>query len=587
MDQLDLIRQKINIVDLIGESVTLKKAGRNFKALCPFHSEKTPSFIVSPERQIWHCFGCGKGGDIFGFLMELDRLEFPEALRILAQRAGVRLERRPEESAAAKIKQRLLAIHHLGSEFYHYLLTQHKVGEGARLYLKERGISDAAIKTFYLGFAPFGWDNLSRFLRKKGYTDKELIQAGVALPGQRGLYDRFRGRVIFPLKNYRGETIAFAGRLLKKVAKEAKYINSPETPIYIKGETLYGLDVTREAIRKNGSAVVVEGEFDLISSFQAGVANVVAIKGTALTEPQVNLLKRFTGKLILSLDADTAGEAAARRGIEIADRAGMEIKVAPIPTGKDPDEAARENPNLWKKTVESAVPFYDFLFDSAISRFDKNSAYGKKQISDEVLPVIKKITNTIVQAHYLKKIASILDVSEEKVIEAMNKIKIGRGETSIAPITMKPKTHEQLVEEYLLSLVIQHPDVVHSLRLVTDSFDPSDLETLPIKKIFWELIDFLAGNNNFDLDKFVKKLPAELVQTFDEAYLRDFSALSDPERLDKEILTTINNIKKGRSRRIIKELTTKISGLTENEEEELERLNNLLKLETEKLKTLS
>ncbi|MEK7165930.1 MAG: CHC2 zinc finger domain-containing protein, partial [Patescibacteria group bacterium] len=281
------------------------------------HSYVTSSFAVS---------NCGKGGDAFTFLMELDRLEFPEAVKILAERAGVALTSVKGDSQT-RLKERLQALHVLAADYYHYLLTKHQVGERALLYLKERGMTDALIKTFDLGFAPSAWDNVCRFLQKKGYAEHELQLSGLAIAGRSGLYDRFRGRVMFPIRNYRGTTIAFSGRLLDKEAKEAKYINSPETPLYSKGSTLYGIDITKEAIRKVGSAVVVEGEFDLISSYHAGVGNVVAIKGTALTEAQIALIKRFAERIFLSLDADVAGDAAVRRGIEIADQLGVEILV--------------------------------------------------------------------------------------------------------------------------------------------------------------------------------------------------------------------------------------------------------------------
>jgi DNA primase len=419
MTELEQIKERVSVVDLISESVTLKKAGRNFKGLCPFHNERTPSFVVSPERNIWHCFGCGKGGDIFTFLMELEHLEFSEALKILAERAGVKLESRMPSTPQSQLKDRLIEIHHLAEEFYHFILTKHVLGERARLYLKERGVTDAVLATFKLGFAPSSWDNLARFLLKKGYTQKELELSGVVIRGNHGIYDRFRARIMFPLKDHRGITIAFSGRVLSPTEKEAKYINSPETPLYIKGNTFFGLSVTKEAIRKAGSAIVVEGEFDVISSFQVGVAHVVAVKGSALTEAQIRLIKRFTDKILLALDRDVAGDSAARRGIEIADRAGLEVRVIEVPTGKDPDEAARSSPGLWKKAVGESQPYFDFLIASAFERFKNGDVYSKKKIGDELLPVLTRMENTIVQAHYVKVLAVQLSLSEVKIIEAL------------------------------------------------------------------------------------------------------------------------------------------------------------------------
>lgn len=590
MTDIDQIRERINIVDLIAESVRLKKMGRNFKGLCPFHNERTPSFVVSPERQIWHCFGCGKGGDAFTFLMEIDRLEFPEALKILAERVGVKLELRTADTEKTKVKQRLLEIHHLTSEFYHYILVKHVLGERARLYLKNRGVSDALVKTFGLGFAPNAWENVTKFLRKKGFSENELERGGLSLRGRGGWYDRFRGRLMFPLRNYRGETIAFAGRLLDPEAKEAKYINSPETPLYTKGATLYGLEVTKEAIRREGSAVVVEGEFDTISSYQAGVANVVAIKGSALTEPQVELLKRFTERIVLALDQDAAGDAAMRRGIEIADRAGLDIRVVAIPQGKDPDEAARESATIWKKSVKEAVPFYDFLIHSALARYATLDAYSKKKISDEVLPSIAKITNTIVQAHYVKDLALKLALPEEKITEAIRKSKtipFGLQKVIETTETEAVKSRETLVEERLFALVVQVEDIKKALVHVTERLDPSDLTKPLIKRLFIELIDYSARHERIDINDFVRTLPGELVPTLNRLYLADLPPVPDWESHQKELVKTAIATQRVLLRRKMKELTTHINEAeTSQDEALLTKFSEELKQTSAALKSL-
>ncbi len=590
MQDVEKIKQRINIVDLISETVALKKTGRNFKALCPFHNEKTPSFIVSAERQIWRCFGCGKGGDIFSFIMELEQLEFPEALKILADRAGVKLESSPVKSPNVKIKERLLSLHHLAAEFYQYLLQKHSMGERARKYLKNRGISQGVTTTFGLGFAPSSWDNLTRFLNKKGFTSQEMILSGLGIKGQRGVYDRFRGRIMFPLKNHLGQTIAFAGRVLDPEAKEAKYVNSPETPLYIKGETLFGINVTKDAIRKSGSALVVEGEFDAISSYQVGVANVVAIKGSALTEAQVRLLKRFTERIILALDADVAGEAATRRGIEIADGAGLDIRVIDIPLGKDPDEAAREGKGVWKKAVAEAVGVYDFLIASTVKRFDANSAYGKKKISEELLPILAKINNTIVQAHYLKLLAGKLAVTEEKINEALKKVKLlPQGAGFAQPAQVKTvKDRDELLEEHLLALVLQSENLHQALDQVVQKIDPSDLLNHKIKRIFIELVDFSADQPLTNLNDFVKIVPSELVDTINHLSLTDLSIFVPSQAWQQELEKTTNLTKIELLRRKIQVLTTKISQTEKSgDEAKLTDLKNELVLMTTDLKQLN
>ena len=589
MDELEEIRQKISIVDFIAESVALKKAGRNFKGLCPFHNERTPSFVVSPERQIWHCFGCSKGGDCFSFLMELDRLEFPEALEILARRTGVTLTRKQTDDTAASLKKRLLALHHLAAEYYTYLFTKHPIGARAREYLKERGVSEKVSQTFSLGFAPNSWENLTRYLFKKGFTYVELETSGLSLRGRSGWYDRFRDRIIFPLKNYRGETIGFSGRVLLKSATEAKYINSPETPIYHKGDMLYGLDITKEAIRKNDGAIIMEGEFDVISSFQAGVGNVVAIKGSALTPAQVHLVKRFTERIYLALDQDVAGDSAARRGIEIADEAGLDIRVINIPGGKDPDESARENPGVWKEATTKAIPVFDFLIDSAFKRLKGDDAFSKKKISDELLPVLAKINNTIIKAHYTKVLAGRLDISEEKVGEALGKVRQPRSfsqdatqDTEVKPIP------EELFEEHTLGLILQMQDIKKGLERLTHELDPSDFFSGVVRKIFMALIDYSAHAPTMAVSEFTKSLPQELLPTVDRAFLTDFSAFTTDELLAKELDNTIKIVKRTLLRRKIATLSTTLAQLQkEGTSEEFVACNTKLLELTAALKSVS
>ncbi len=554
-DQLDEIKGKIDIVPFISEYLPLKKAGRNFKALCPFHAEKSPSFIVSPERQIWHCFGCQKGGDIFGFLMAMENLEFPEALEILAKRAGVKLVTSFQASEQAKLKDKIFKINHLAGEFYHYLLLNHKAGKPALDYVLGRGVSKKSMETFSLGWAPNQWDALLKFLTKKGFTFNELETAGLIIksantqaPGSK-YYDRFRGRLMFTLKDQRGNVVGFAGRTLDPQTTEAKYINTPETPVYIKGNVLYGLEVTKEAIKKEDKAVVVEGEFDLISSFQSGVANVVAIKGSALTEGQVNLLKRFTQNIILALDMDLAGDAAARRGIEIADNAGLSIKVVKLPEGKDPDECARTDSSLWLRAVKNALPFFDFLLDSAVSRHGQETAEGKKRIGDEVIPILARIANPIVQAHYLSKLANLLSVSEEVISETAKKM-VKKGELAqVSPSTTAAvkAPRQQFLEEELLAMILQSEDPHAFLddSSADDLLMTDELFGETRKKIFLKIKEYLKKEPKFKIDNFVKSLPAELVPTVDRLYLLDLGGLLEDKKLgEKERKKTTIEIKK-------------------------------------------
>lgn len=589
MSDIDEIKARLNIVDVIGKRIDLKKAGRNFKALCPFHTEKTPSFIVSPDRQTFHCFGCGKGGSVFDFVMLFDHIDFSEALETLADLAGVKLERRPTDSPEAKLKQQLFEVNHLASEYYQYLLTKHAVGATARDYLKHRGVTDKSIKTFALGYSPNDWDGLLTFLAKKGYTEKLLETAGLVIRGTRGFYDRFRGRVMFTLKDHRGNVVGFAGRVMDPKAKEAKYINTSETPVYIKSKMLYGLDITKDAIQKENQAILMEGELDVISSFQAGIPNVVAIKGSAVTEEHARLLRRFTDRLIFALDSDIAGDAAARRGIDIAEKSGFDMKVAAMPAGKDPDDAARENPALLKKAFKQAVPIYDYFLSSATKRFDATSSYGKKKISEELLPVFAKIENPIVQGHYLRTLAKALDVSEETVQDGLVKAKSGMLQPKVAAPDLPGKpilTRLERIELYLLALVLQG-----KTREVFEDFfqeyQSADIKNPAVRQIFEHLKTFLDAHPVFLAKDFADSLPKELLTTFDEAFLWDISGfLEDEERFLREWDKALREVQRLRLKQRIEELSHALHDSQHTTDKQTEELEEDLRLLTSELALL-
>lgn len=456
--QVEEVKRKVDIVQVIGDRVKLVKGGRNFKGLCPFHSEKTPSFMVSPELQIYRCFGCSKGGDVISFLEEFEGMEFVEALEYLANRAGVKLVRRAGGEEKSE-REKYWEINHLAAEFYHYVLTSHKVGAKAGRYLKNRGLTNEAIKVFKLGYAPQSWQETQNFLvKKKGYKTEELEKTGLVIKGERGYYDRFRGRIMFPLTDARGRVVGFAGRVLDPEAKEAKYVNTPETEIYHKGELLYGLAVNKGEIKKQEFAVVVEGEVDAISSWQAGVKNVVAIKGSAFTPEQIRLLLRYCRQARLALDADTAGQEATRRSIALADELGLGVRVVKISGGKDPDEIARADGAEWKDMVRQAVGVYDFYVRSALSRFDVKTGEGKRSVSQELAPVLAGMTNSVEQAHYMKVVAEALGVSEEAVIEEVRKTKLGKvapADSNAVLAGKQDKNRLEVLEEYWLGCLLR------------------------------------------------------------------------------------------------------------------------------------
>lgn len=570
MNDAETVKSKIDIVEFISTYISLKKAGRNFKACCPFHNEKTPSFVVSPERQTWHCFGaCAEGGDVIKFLEKWENLDFMEALETLAKRTGVVLTRTiPTDDS--RFKDKLYEINHLASEFFHYILISHKLGGKARIYLKDRKIKDEIINTFMLGYSPASWDSLSKFLVKKGYEEKDIYTAGLLVKSQGGrYYDRFRGRLMFTLKDHRGNTVGFSGRILPpEDDKEAKYINTSDTPVYTKGNVLYGMDVTRESIKKAREAVVVEGEFDMLASFQSGVTNVVAIKGSALTEGQVLLLKRYTENLVLALDSDFAGNEAARRGIDIAEGANLSVKVIKLPFGKDPFECISHDAYLWKKAVKDSMPIYDFIIDNAFSKYQDEGVIGKKRIGDEVLPYITRINNPIVLSHYIKDLAKRLEVTEESIDLSMRQLK---KEKKLTPVKQEEKqnvSRQVLVESYFLSLLIQGEDIRRSMKLVSGELNVDDFDEPAIGKIFSKLGDYPENHQEFKVEDFVKLLPPEVVPQFDKAFLTDMeSIIRDDLKYEEELVNTAREIKKLSLRRKIQRLTTKIRQLEEGNKE--------------------
>lgn len=503
MDQVEEVKSKTDIVEIIQERTPLKKAGRNYKGLCPFHGEKTPSFMVNPELQIYKCFGCGEGGDVFTFLQKTEGLEFGEVLQMLAARVGVTLTSY-KPSHVEEQKDKLLKINALAADYYHYLLTSHKLGEQALKYFESRGITKEAIEKFKLGYAPAGWDYLRQFLvDKKKFSLLDMQLAGLAIENKN--YDRFRDRVMFPLNNYRGQTVGFAGRVMPGADEKSggKYVNTPETEIYHKSELLYGLDLTRADIKQAKFAVIVEGEIDMIASWQAEIKNVVAIKGSALTARQVELLHRLVDTIVLALDTDLAGDAASRRGIEIAEKAGLIIKVAVITGAKDPGELATAAPEKWKEFIESAIPIYDFYLNSAVERYGLE-ADGKKKISRELLPIWSTIDDEIVKAHYIQKLADTLGVAETDVRTQMAKTNSNlKSQISNAPVVEELKSKRELLEEYVVGLCLR-----------TDHWkDVPNIQTL-IRTDFWsKALSLLAANHD------TRELPVQFQTRVQELFL--------------------------------------------------------------------
>jgi DNA primase len=415
-----------DIVEVIGSYFPLKRAGANFRALCPFHQEKTPSFMVSPSRQTFHCFGCGAGGSVFRFVMDYEHTDFPSAVRKLAARAGmtvVETRGAEDEDRRYEARRTLLKLHADAAEWFHENLLKRDVGEPARKYLKDRGITAEIAKQWQLGYAPDEWDAFGSWARAHGYHARDLITSGLAktrddaerAPSERSsAYDRFRGRIIFPICNDVGEVIAFSGRLLKDAEGAAKYLNSPETPLFRKGHVLFGLHKTKRALIEANCAVVCEGQLDLISLFEAGITNVVAPQGTAFTENQARVLKRFVNEVVLCFDADAAGQKAAERSLDALLQNDLIVRVAEMPGGEDPDSLVRhEGKEAFENRVAGARDFFDYWIERETAGVDLGSLGAKMQLARSLAETVSRIRDPLMRGEVVSKVSAHLGVAAQ------------------------------------------------------------------------------------------------------------------------------------------------------------------------------
>ena len=477
--QIEEIKNRLNVVDVVGSYIKLTKTGINYRGVCPFHSEKKPSFFVSPSRQMWHCFGCGAGSSIFDFVMKIEGVEFGDALKILANKAGIELKK--ENPKLKTERQRLYEICDLACSFFEKQLGNSVWGKEAKDYLLKRGILEEGIKKWRLGYSPDTWQGLSDFLVGRGYKREEIVKAGLAVASDKGNnpYDRFRGRIIFPIFDLNSQVIGFGARVFKDAnAKEiAKYINTPQTLLYDKSNVLYGINHAKLPIRKNNQCVIVEGYTDTIMCHQAGFENTVASSGTALTGHHLNILKRYSDNLLLAFDMDLAGNTATKRGINLAENQGFNIKVIDAYSGgKDSADIILENPKNWEDALQKARSIMDFYFDTAFEKFDKSTPQGKKEISRLILPAVKRIPNKIEQSHWVQKLSQKLDVRDEAILEELKKIKLEDAFTSERLPKIQPQQgydkevvsfgRKKLIENKIISLILKDPE---NLNLIEEN----------------------------------------------------------------------------------------------------------------------
>jgi len=496
-DAKEEVRSRLNIEDVIGEYVQLKRAGRNFKGLSPFTSEKTPSFYVSPDKNIWHDFSSNKGGDIFSFVMEVEGMDFRASLELLARKAGVDLSMYDTKSSReiAERKKRLLLAHELAANYYQQSLIKNP--RAVQYVFGKRKLSKQIVQDFKIGYAPTSGDALTKFLEKKGFTTNELSQAGLV---NRFNTDLFRGRMVIPLMDTTGQVIGFTGRIIVDDPKAPKYLNTPQTLIYDKGRHVFGLSQSKETIRNNDYAVIVEGNLDVISSYQANVKQVVATAGTAMTENHLRALVRLTTHVRLAFDADKAGLAATERAIPIAQNVGIDLAIITMPnSAKDPDELIKQDPKLWLGAIESAEPAVEWVLKQYAGREDLNAAIGKRRFTTTALDMVRVLQDSVEREYYLTKISKISDSSIEALKEKLNK----SGE-------QKKKTYKAVANK---SEIVQDPayyqDNLLAVALIDgathDLFRTADIETFTGEDR-QAIVKYLAKNGG----KPIKDTPEEL-----------------------------------------------------------------------------
>lgn len=520
------ILNRIDIAQVISSYIPLKRAGRNFKALCPFHNEKTPSFIVSADKQIYHCFGCGTGGSVFNFLMQYERLEFSEAVELLAKKSGVILpsDLKRDHKTEAVITQ-LYRIHELAASFYEHQLNS-PAGLAARKYLLERQIKPETLKLFKLGYAFDVRDGLLNYLRAKDVNLSLLEKAGVVLPREGGgYYDRFRNRIIFPVWDIKGRIIAFGGRLmpvLEKIANTeglAKYVNSPQTPIYIKGRNLYGLHLAKEAIREADLAIVVEGYLDFMTPYQEGIENIVASQGTSLTYEQVRLLKRYARNVVIVYDADTAGQSATLRALDIFVEEEMGVRMACLPEGFDPDLFVRKRGvAAFKTKISEAEGLFDYKLKLLKRRWNIKEAEGKAAVASEMLLTINKLKNAILKAEYIKALAEELVIPEDSLLQELQRTKDERIYSGLLNNTAQGKMTLKInpTEKLLLKLMLEEKGLIVYLK---ERIAPTDFQNEQTAKVVSLLFDLCQQGKKIEPSLLVNYFDSDTAQLISEATL--------------------------------------------------------------------
>ena len=588
MDEVAQIKERLEITEVVGAYLPLKQAGRNLKAPCPFHNEKSASFMVSPDRGIYHCFGCNESGDIFNFVMKMEGLDFKQALEKLARQAGVELKSRGGDDGAAKReRERLYEATVLAAKYFQASLMKNP--RALEYVVRKRRLVKQTVKDFQIGYAPESWDALTGFLIKKGFRPQELLRAGLAghKEGRSSIYDLFRGRVMFTICDRDGRPVGFTGRVLDN--SEPKYYNTPQTPLYDKGQIIFGLHLAKEAIRRMNEVVLVEGNMDVIASHQAGVRQVVATSGTALTMDQLRSLSKLTKNVKLSFDSDRAGLAATERAIELGQKLGLTLRMIELPDGfKDPDELCAKDPQLWTDAIADAKYIVDYLFDRFERDYDLKTALGKRQYTDRLASTLRRLGDPVERDHYVKILANKVGVDPEAVVTKIEAPEPEGRHLSAHEVTSRPPvraavpalgkpTARELLEQMVLAIAIMHPParlIFQDLTEIDFGNDTNrliylalkDVDDQPADKLAEALTDLTKDINILTLvgeQHFGSLSPADRsIEAFDLA--RRLHDLSN-RQLKQTLINRLREAEQAGDLELAESLTKKIQALNEEE----------------------
>jgi len=569
-DTIEEIRTRSDIVEVISTYIPLKQKGKNFWALCPFHHEKTASFSVNPDKQIFYCFGCNAGGNVFNFLMQYEKMEFPEAVRALAEKCGVDIKTSKERLSQSS-RDELYKLNEAAASFYHNLLLKKGEGETASKYLRDRGISEKTVEEFRLGYAPDRWDNLVNYMKKEGVQPELLVQAGLAVQSKKEkgtYYDIFRKRLLFPIFNVRRKVIGFGGRALVQGDNSPKYLNSPETRIYSKGRELYGLSHSSGHIKETGYVIVVEGYMDFLTPYQGGVRNIVATLGTALTTEHIRLLKRYASNVVIVYDSDAAGELASLRGLDMLAEEGLNVRILTLPEGFDPDDFVRSKgaQKFEEQSKKDSLDLFDYKLGLLLARYDKSRIEDKAIVSREMLQTISKIDNAIIKSGYIKRLAERLNIYEHAILEELKKIKSGTA-VNLRERHRVPETAQRardavhgtecqpsmLAEKTVVGILLDAPE---SISEVKDMLSPEDFNTPQMQRIVEAILKFREMGRSIT--------PASLMTYLNDEKLNQIISeiavtVGDIEDKKRNLLNCINWIRKNRFKVRLKNLESEIS----------------------------